>query len=283
MAGPVVPIRLSAVELRRELSTRNLKLAEAMVHESTFGAIPSVLYQEVQGVRGNFLPSSYRRICASPDWRRRLQKCYTASRRGARSNDRTRQELDCANSSDALLMNIFCYPGVTHRKALCSLLGITTGVRPQFGVKPGVPFASGLADRTEIDMSLDHLFVEAKLTESGFQHARPGLVARYKDFDAVFDADASPIAEGVFHSYQLIRGVLAAHHFQRTFLVLCDGRRTDLREAWYRVVCAVRSCELRSRLAILTWQELSAVLPTNLQKFLGKNMGSFRPAEWPPG
>ncbi len=267
------PARLFAVELRRELSSRNLKLAEAMVHESTFSAIPSVLYQEVHGEHGNFLPASYRRICASPDWRRRLKKCYTASRRVARSNDRTRQELDCAVSSDALLMNIFCYPGVTHRRALCSLLGTNPGVRPQFGVKPGIPLARGLADRTEIDMSLDHLFVEAKLTETGFQNARPGLVARYKDFDAVFDADALPIADGVFHSYQLIRGVLAAHHGQRTFLVLCDGRRTDLKEAWYRVVCAVRGCDLKSRLAILTWQELAAVLPTKLQKFLEEKYG----------
>jgi hypothetical protein len=145
------------VELRRELSARNLKLAEAMIHESTFGAIPSVLYQEVQGEHGNFLPASYRRICASPDWRRRLKKCYTASRKVARANDRTRQELDCANSSDALLMNIFCYPGVTHRKTLCSLLGTKPGVRPQFGVKPGIPSVGGVADRTEIDMSLDHL------------------------------------------------------------------------------------------------------------------------------
>src|ERR1044071_6035349 len=116
--------RLTSAELRRELSSRNLRLAEDVPHESTCSAIPSVLYQEVDGGHGNFLPASYRRICASPEWNRRLKKCYTASTRLARSADRTRRELDCANSSDALLMNIFCYPGIVSRSSVCSLLGI---------------------------------------------------------------------------------------------------------------------------------------------------------------
>jgi hypothetical protein len=70
-------VRLSSAQLRRELGARNLERARGIVHESTYGAVPSVLYQEVNGQHGNFLPSSYRRICASPDWSRRLRKCYT--------------------------------------------------------------------------------------------------------------------------------------------------------------------------------------------------------------
>jgi hypothetical protein len=122
-------------------------------------------------------------------------------------------------------------------------------------------------------MSLDHLFVEAKLTEGGFQNARPDLVLQYRQISAVFDVDDLPVSDGIFHSYQLIRGVLAAHHRQRSFLVLCDARRTELIEAWYRVLRAVRSCELRSRMAILTWQELSSVLPPTLQQFLDTKYG----------
>jgi hypothetical protein len=260
--------RLSSAQLRCELGARNLERAQGIVHESTYGAVPSVLYQEVNGEHGNFLPASYRRICASPDWSRRLKKRYTASKRLARLSDRTRSELDCANSSDALLMNIFCYPGVTARKPLCALLGTEPGLRPNFGVKVGTPLISGRTDRTEIDMSLGHLLVEAKLTESAFQTARADLVFRYKDLDEVLDIEELPVTHGVHHSYQLIRGVLAAHHRQQSFLVLCDARRSDLGEAWYCVLRAVRSCELRSRLAILTWQELSGVLPKTLQTFL---------------
>jgi hypothetical protein len=264
----LMQVRLSSAQLRRELGARNLERAQAIVHEATYGSIPSVLYQDVNGEHGNFLPASYRRICASPDWSRRLKKCYTSSKRLARLSDRTRRELDCATSSDALLMNIFCYPGVTARKPFCALLGTEPGLRPQFGVKPGTPLISGRADQTEIDMSLGHLFVEAKLTESGFQATRDDLVFRYRDLGAVFDVDELPVSHGAHHSYQLIRGVLAAHHRQRSFLVLCDARRPDLSEAWYRVLRAVRSCDLRSRLAILTWQELSRVLPKTLQTFL---------------
>lgn len=265
--------QLTSAELRRELSGRNLRLAEGIPHESTCGAVPSVLYQEIDGGHGNFLTASYRRICASRDWSHRLRKCYTGSKRLARSPDRTRRELDCANSSDALLMNVFCYPGVTCRKAVCSLLGVEPGLRPRFGVKPGIPLISGRADRTEIDMSLGHLFVEAKLTEGGFQNARAELVLQYRNLEAVFDVDELSVHDGIFHGYQLIRGVLAAHHKQRSFLVLCDARRSDLREAWYRVLRAVKDCELRPKMAILTWQELSSVLPPKLQTFLAEKYG----------
>lgn len=269
------PVKLSSAELRRELSARNLELAETVPHESTFGTVHSVLYRDTDGHHGNFLAASYRRICAAEDWRRRLAKCYTASRRVARSRDRVRRELDCANSSDALLMNIFCYPGITSRAALCSFLGIERGLRPQFGVKPGTPLLTGGADRTEVDMSLGHLLVEAKLTEGGFQSARRDLVLRYRDLDEVFDADELPASAAGYYHYQLIRGVLAAHYCGRSFLVLCDSRRTDLREGCYSVLRAVRNCELRSRLAILTWQELATTLPGTLQRFLGEKYGIY--------
>jgi hypothetical protein len=266
---------LSAGRLRRELSARNLLLAENVRHESTYGTVPSVVYYEIDGAHGNFLPASYRRICASAAWSRRLKKCYAASRRLPRPGDRIRRELDCANSSDALLMNIFCYPGVSRRKPLCALLGIMPGQRPQFGVKPVTPLVNGHADRTEIDMALGHLFVEAKLTEADFQKARPDLVRRYKDLDTVFDVDELPCSDGMFSSYQLIRGVLASHHHGMSFLVIYDGRRTDLAEACYQVLRAVRTSELRSRLATLTWQELSSALPRTLQSFLMSKYGIY--------
>jgi len=128
-------------------------------------------------------------------------------------------------------------------------------------------------------MSLGHLLVEAKLTESGFQNARSELVLQYREVSAVFDMDELPVSDGIFHSYQLIRGVLAAHHRQRSFLMLCDARRADLIEAWYRILRCVRSCELRSRMALLTWQELGGVVPATLQKFLEKKYGIGGSAE----
>ncbi len=122
-------------------------------------------------------------------------------------------------------------------------------------------------------MLLGHLLVEAKLTEGDFQTARRGLVHRYIDVEEVFEVDALPASKDVYRHYQLIRGVLAAHHGTRSFLVLCDARRSDLVEDWFQVLRAVRSCELRSRLAILTWQELAAALPLKVQEFLSAKYG----------
>lgn len=266
---------VSSAELRRELSSRNLMLAKELPYESTIGAVPSVLYTDLDGHHGNFIAASYRRICASPEWRLRLEKCYTASRQLARPRDRQRRELDCANSSDALLMNIFCYPGVTSRRAVYQLLGIDPAARPQFGVRMQTPCADGLRDRTEVDMVLGHLLVEAKLTEADFQSARPALVHRYLDLDTVFCTDELPASRHGYRHYQLIRGVMAANHCDGSFLLLCDSRRADLVEDWYTVVRAVRSCELRSRLATLTWQELAAALPPKLKEFLARKYGIF--------
>jgi hypothetical protein len=266
---------LSSLQLRCEVSARNLSLSAAAGLESTCGDIPSVLYKETNGQHYNFISASYRRICASPEWGRRLKKHYSGSSRLAWPHERIRRELDCANSSDALLMNIFCYPGVTSRRSMCALLNIEPGLRPQFGVRPGIPRIGGGVDRTEIDMSLGRLFVEAKLTESGFQTARRELLGRYRDVADVFDMDHLPISAAGYRCYQLIRGVMAAHHCGKSFLVLSDARRADLIEAWFVILRTVRSCELRSRLALLTWQELASVLPKSLQRFLSEKYGIY--------
>ncbi len=266
---------LSSLQLRGELSARNLSLCGGVSHESTCGNIPSVLYKEADGRHHNFIPASYRRIRASPEWSRRLKKHYSGTSRLAWPRDRIRRELDCANSSDALLMNIFCYPGVTSRRSLCALLGIEQGLRPRFGVRAGLPMIGRGADRTEIDMALGRLFVEAKLTESGFQTARPELLARYRDVADVFDMDLLPVSAAGYRCYQLLRGVLAANHCGKSFLVLSDARRSDLIEAWFTILRAVRDCELRSRLGLLTWQELASALPKSLQRFLSEKYGIF--------
>ena len=272
-------VRMSAGELRRELSARNLVLAQQGAHETTYGSVPSVIYTEEAGgaEHGNFLSASYRRICADESWRRRLEKAYTASGRVARRHDRWRAELECANSSDALLMNVFCYPGMMRRRGMCRLLGCDEDLRPVFGVRVQVPLGSGRVDRTEVDMEMGGYLVEAKLTEVGFQQARPALVERYRDLAELFEVEELPrCGEGEaapFAEYQLVRGVLAAHARGQRFLVLCDGRRQEMIESWFRVMGAVRRWELRDRLRLLTWQELAAETPKGVRKFLEEKYG----------
>jgi hypothetical protein len=68
-------------------------------------------------------------------------------------------------------MNIFCRRRTLSNPALSSMLGVPSGLVPQFGFRPQIPLRSGRTDRTEIDMKLGTLMVEAKLTETDFQTA----------------------------------------------------------------------------------------------------------------
>ena len=63
-----------------------------------------------------------------------------------------------------------------------------------------------------------------------------------------------------YASYQLIRNALAAYAHGCSFCVVHDERRPDLREAWFRVMAAVKSADMRVRLKVITWQELAALL-----------------------
>ena len=66
-----------------------------------------------------------------------------------------------------------------------------------------------------------------------------------------------------------------------SFCVLLDARRPDLIEAWYAVMKCVRIADLRTRCKVLTWQELSEVLPIGLQKFLDLKYGIVPPGSVP--
>ncbi len=266
---------MTATELRRELSARNRIWAEHLEHDATFGSVPCIIHAaQSDGSHGNFLAASWRRIQARPSWRRRLDKAYTAGKCVARSQDRWRGELEAATSSDALLMNLFCYPGMLRRRPVLRLLGTGQGPLPAFGTRANVPLSTGNVDRTEIDLRLGDLLLEAKLTETSFQTARPSLVLRYRDLNCCFFAEDLPrTPTGDFQSYQLVRGVLAAHAVDCRFAVLLDRRRSDLIERWFEVLRAVRSSSLRNRLQLLSWQELASSASVTVQRFLLEKYG----------
>lgn len=267
---------LTSSMLRRELSARSMALARSqkLLHDISPGANPVVIFgRDEQGRHGNFHPNSYNRICANEAWARRLAKVHTASRRSRARKDWQWMELDSANSSDALLMSIFCHPEVFGEGKLntrvADLLNVDSAAEPCFGIHPGVPLRNGHLDRTEIDLHLGSLFIEAKLTETSFQNARPRLIERYRDLETIFDVTRLPwTADGIVQGYQLIRNVLAAFASDVSFCVLSDGRRNDLIEVWYSVLSAVHYPSFAWRLKLLTWQELATVLPTDLQQFL---------------
>jgi hypothetical protein len=332
MPQPSAPSRCekwSASLLRRDLSARAEHLARTqnLLHDTSPGNEPVVIFgRDEQGRHGNFHTASYSQICANPLWTRRLTKVHTASRRSRARKDWQWMELDSCNSSDALLMNIFCHPGVfkghTLTPTVANLLNIDPITQPCFGINPGVPLkharkgrsklpselngsANLLTDRTEIDLQLGTLFLEAKLTESDFQSAAPRLIERYRDLEAVFDITRLPTrilstypthppaedysqleeptapttpsppkpSRTLINGYQLIRNVLAAYTADASFCVLCDARRHDLIETWYAILRAVHNPTFATRLKLLTWQELSTTLPQDLQQFLEAKYG----------
>jgi hypothetical protein len=176
-------------------------------------------------------------------------------------------------SSDALLMNIFCYPGMTRRREVCRILGIESGDFPEFGFMPRIPLLNEAIERTEVDMKLGHILFEAKLTEGDFQIQRAELVEGYRDLKDVFESRRLPRSMRKYASYQLIRNILAAHALDLDFCALLDARRPDLIEDWYAVVRCIRFANLRARCKVLTWQELAPCLPTALQEFLSVKYG----------
>ncbi len=152
----------SASLLRRDLSARAHHLARTqnLLHDIHPGSESVVIFgRDEQGRHGNFHPASDTTICANPAWLRRLTKPHTASRRSRARNDWQWMELDSANSSDALLMNIFCHPvvfnGRTLTPAVANLLNVDPTAQPCFGINPGVPLKHPRKGRSKLPPELN--------------------------------------------------------------------------------------------------------------------------------
>jgi len=97
-----------------------------------------------EGRHGNFFDASYAAIAARPEWMRRFDKIHAQGRALPKSEcGRRWRELDSSMSSDALLMNVFCSPGVVEDAAVRRTLGVDSEEAPIFGWKARVPLASG--------------------------------------------------------------------------------------------------------------------------------------------
>ncbi|MFZ0742848.1 MAG: hypothetical protein WAM85_00485 [Terracidiphilus sp.] len=331
-----------ASQLRAELGLRNRLHARKRLHVESFGNPPVIVYAPEYPTdghasagnplnverHGNFFDAAYTAIAARQQWMRRFDKVHAQGSRAlpkpVMDPARRWRELDSSMSSDALLMNVFCTPGVVESATVRNMLGVEDSDPPEFGWRARVPLKNGRFDRTEVDMRLGGLLVESKLTESDFQTCKAAVAEGYRDFDEVFERDllprialpvrrrreavefpedysqeaesfidltaVSPIFPGPapdveveqgYASYQLIRNVLGAFAHGCCFCVIHDQRRPDLREAWFQVMAAVKPVAARVSLKVLTWQELAAVLPEQLQRFLDLKYGIVAPGQVP--
>jgi len=250
--------------------------AELIPHCFSYGENPTVCFfpYEDDSRHGNFFDRSYQAIRVKPEWRKRLTKVHTLGKRSLPVTERGRwRELDTSLSSDALLMNIFCHPRLLRDGGVLALLDVESAASPIFGYRAFVPLNNGRLDRTEVDMRLGNLLVEAKLTESDFQSAAKETFLAYRDFVKVFNRKELPQTRTRYLSYQVIRNVLAAYALDCSVCVLVDARRMDLIEHWYAVMKCVKPIELRTRLRICTWQELALQTPPKLRAFLSAKYG----------
>jgi hypothetical protein len=263
--------------LRAELCARAARYAaeEGLESYQSLGTPGVTLFPPGGGGgHGNFIAESYAAIMGDAEWKGRLEKPHTRRKTALREPYNTSAcELDSCTSSDALLMNIACYPGAI-AGGIATLLGVTRPAKPAFGVPGSVPLCNGRLDSTELDMQLGATNVEAKLTEEDFTQRPIQHVERYANLYEVFERDALPCAGGEYLSYQLIRNVLAvATRPEAKLRVLLDSRRPDLLHEWWTLHAAIRSAELRQRCGFVLWQELATAAPTKLRDFLGRKYG----------
>ena len=137
-----------ATQLRAELALRNRSYARGRAHVESYGSAPVIVYAPEHpadedlpagtprrsGRHGNFFDAAYAAIAARPEWMRRFDKVHAQAARSLPKPqlDPTRRwrELDSCMSSDALLMNIFCTPGVAESAAVRNALGVDTDAVP---------------------------------------------------------------------------------------------------------------------------------------------------------
>jgi hypothetical protein len=226
---------LYPLELRRELGRRSRIWARGRAHVESYGDPPVIVFAPENGRHGNFFDRSYEAIRARPDWLRRFDKIHTQGRslpkaEGGPKGESPRRwrELDSSMSSDALLMNVFCAPGVADDPRVRSALGVEGNATPEFGWKARVPLKNGRFDRTEVDLRWGGLLVEAKLTEADFQTREAAIVEGYRDFEDVIDRDLLPRVE--IRAARRKQAVEFAEEFTQEWEDVGQGE-TDLMEA----------------------------------------------------
>jgi hypothetical protein len=212
----------------------------------------------------NFNENSLRHISKNQDWKNRLTKRHTHFK------DDT-LEMESSNSSDALLMNIFCHPKFSTWKGPHSILGFAKE-QPKFGVNPGIENHNS---PSEIDMILGDVIYEAKLTETDFTTKDLQTVLRvYPEMEDVFDLEYLSEGDSVKH-YQLLRNIYAVHRSEtiNEFKLLLDYRRPDLLHCLLDVIKTIRNDELRRKCGFITWQQIARTVGQDLKDFLRLKYG----------
>lgn len=250
--------------LRNRLTLKALKYATnggINIYENHSDAI---IFENVED---NFLPVSYKGITKNPKWLSRTLKDH--------SQVRGQKEMQSSNSSDALLMNIFCHPKIGSWKGVMDLLKIKSLDQIEFGHNPGL-LVDGVPEKspTEVDLLINtEIICEAKLTEKDFTKKAKGLVDKYESFRTIFEMRSLDQNDDEYFNYQLIRNLIAAVKYNKRFILFCDMHRPDLIKAFHQTVRCLRDIKNRERCDFITWQEIAQKTGNDLRVFLNNKYG----------
>ncbi len=212
----------------------------------------------------NFHPESFKNIVKNPASQARTQKPHP--------NVADVLEMQSSNSSDALLMNVFCHTGIGRWKGISNLIGETLDSFI-FGFPGQIHFNGGQLDSTEIDMAMKESFCEAKLTETDFTKKSADVVERYDDLKVVFHAEDLPRVESNYDNYQIIRNLLATFQRGKKHILLCDERRPDLVCRYMETVSCLREMKHRKNCRVVFWQEIAWACGDSFRDWLKEKYG----------
>lgn len=248
-------------ELR--LTIRQAAIAYAAAHQLVLDESPAsaAIFEQVAA---NFCPASWAAVASNPDWNLRAQKPHQQLPGIL--------EMQSSNSSDALLMSIFCHPKIASWKGVSDLVGCPVD-SPRFGFKALVRKHGTDGDATEIDLAIGDCLIEAKLTEKDFTEKDVADVSQYTDLASLFHIESLPVRNGRYQNYQVIRNLLAAIQHEKRQILLCDERRPDLVRSYLETVSCLKDVQHRQRCRVIFWQEIARASGAELVTYLKARYG----------
>lgn len=228
----------------------------------------SIIFNELSY---SFQPKSWQAIEANSTWSERSKKIHP------NSISKGVYEMQSSNSSDALAMNIFCFPEFIQSEKAKNLFGIDSFSPFQLGFKAHVK-RSGLRETSEVDIYINESIIcECKLTEDDFKSMAKNKVELYSNFSVVFHANKLKQNQNSYSNYQLIRNILAAYQYNCRFVLICDNRRPELVESFNKTIECIKDefMDLKTKSKIIYWQEIAKVCGIELQQFLKVKYGIF--------
>jgi len=246
-------------------------------HEFTYlhpdvSAESAVLFKEISF---NFQKDSWLQIQKNKDYLNRTKKIHSHFKEIVSPVF----EMQSSNSSDALAMNIFCYPDFIKWKGIKTLFEVESFESIEFGFNPKIQkIVEGVitTDATEVDVFINgNIICECKLTETDFTSKEKKSVECYGSFSKVFQVDKLIQNDKSYANYQLIRNILATEQIQGRFILICDMRRPDLAKSFYQTIRCIKDefIELRTNCEIIYWQDIANYSGKELKEFLNQKYG----------